>query len=161
MIIEEARHLEILPLVIDVKDDDNMTPLYLLSERGYRTVSDVQKDPDEVERLAVEKLLEEIKSQESNKNKGLDEDEAGVEADEQEMGSTSIEIQILRNFSDIIEHVKLYKSRHSMDPVTGVEKPVSYTLYLIRKPLPAEMDPPDWPVVKAEIREQIKDEMKA
>jgi hypothetical protein len=60
MIVEEARVLEILPEIIDVKDEDSMTPLYLLSEKGCRSVSLEKQDPDEVERIAVEKLLREI-----------------------------------------------------------------------------------------------------
>ena len=51
MIIHEAEIMGILDLIIDLTDDDELTPLYLLCEKGYiredHDAGDVTEDEDD------------------------------------------------------------------------------------------------------------------
>ena len=157
MIIEEARHLDFLPEVIDCKDEDQMTPLYLLSERGYRPISDIYLDPEDVENNAVEKLIKEISIKDENKTKGVDEDEYGDEPNELEVGATQIAATILKLHGGSINDVKLFKTRGGFNQQTGKELENAYTLYLI----PKEDNAQNHDVLKENIKKAIVSDLKA
>lgn len=44
MICEEAKDLQFVEDIVDVKDNDGLTPLYLLSEHGFRKAYDYDED---------------------------------------------------------------------------------------------------------------------
>lgn len=81
MIVKEAEYYNFLHEIIDFKDNDGLTPLYMLAETGYQKSNlNLSEDEQALENLARAQLDDEVNIM--KKNDGLVEDENGVEPEE-------------------------------------------------------------------------------
>ena len=60
MICEEAKDLQFIEDIIDIKDNDGLTPLYLLAEHGFRKAYDYDEDEEAKREGQFKTVIEEI-----------------------------------------------------------------------------------------------------